>query len=756
MKIRVRRRLDWAEDPPAHKYVRPALPSAPPKPPADGEQPPPEAPPAPPAVDTARCAGTDEGADKDLERSSTPPPPERDGGDEATEKPTAPAAATELAGRPPQKSVGTYLNNLYDSLVFAIIRPPRSVYDERRLGPTSFAVDGAGRFHRRDVRLRNVRGEELRCSHWVPEAYGDDGVKRPCVIFMHANSAARVQALHYVSLVLSLGCTFFSFDCAGSGLSDGTYVSLGWRESRDLHVVARYLRRLGTVSSLGAWGCSMGAASIIFYLAASGDTTHMEKLTRGRGAGASSLLKKRKDSAAAPDAREAPRRTLSDQLAAAVVGEAPPPESPKPPTPNKAPAPRGGDAAARVDVEPLDAVVLDSPYSDIHQLAVDLASTRLIGGFSTPWVVTQAVLHFLETTILETAKFNISDLKPIDHVGDCATPALFLHAEDDSLVGISHMEALVRSYGGPRVLAMVEGTHSSPRSKRTLDFVGKFLCKHMRITPDADFARNFALERVAPGPRFLESPRADAAPRRSVPWVRQDHRLVKVNGLAYSRGARVSSAPPAPEAPRAGSRATTTPTRPRPTDRGSRLFKRRAALGRRGRDLVRRGARRRGPGARRAAVEAEERSVDLRVVDGQQAAARHLRAEHRAAVVLLPEHAEVEAVPAEAERRHDVAEAEQEPRLGDEREQFAGDEQVDARGVVAVRVPAAPVRDARPHALQRDGRDGVERDEADEGREVGPAQRVVRLDLPRAPVRMVHRFPTRYLSNVATAAGRWS
>lgn len=157
---------------------------------------------------------------------------------------------------------------------------------------------------------------------------------------------------------------------------------------------------------------------------------------------------------------------------------------------------------------------------------MDLASTRLIGGFSTPWVVTQAVLHFLETTILETAKFNISDLKPIDHVGDCATPALFLHAEDDSLVGISHMEALVRSYGGPRVLAMVEGTHSSPRSKRTLDFVGKFLCKHMRITPDADFARNFALE--------------------SVPWVRHDHRLVKVNGLAYSLESDHHADAPAP------------------------------------------------------------------------------------------------------------------------------------------------------------------------------------------------------------------
>ncbi|KAK7249842.1 palmitoyl-(protein) hydrolase [Aureococcus anophagefferens] len=252
----------------------------------------------------------------------------------------------------------------------------------------------------------------------------------------------------------------------------------------------------------------MGAASIIFYLAASGDTTHMEKLTRGSGGGrASSLLKKRKIQrrrrrarrAAAHAERPARRRRRRRGAAAGVAGTA---DAEQGAAPGR--RARGGRS---VDVEPLDAVVLDSPYSDIHQLAVDLASTRLIGGFSTPWVVTQAVLHFLETTILETAKFNISDLKPIDHVGDCATPALFLHAEDDSLVGISHMEALVRSYGGPR--AGQQKRAKFPTSK-------------------------------APISAVFHS---------SVPWVRQDHRLVKVNGLAYSRGARVSSAPPAPEAP---------------------------------------------------------------------------------------------------------------------------------------------------------------------------------------------------------------
>ena len=44
--------------------------------------------------------------------------------------------------------------------------------------------------------------------------------------------------------------------------------------------------------------------------------------------------------------------------------------------------------------------------------------------------------------------------------------------------------------------------------------MGKFLAKHLGCGTDADLAAQFALE--------------------AVPWVRPDHRLVKVNGLSYS------------------------------------------------------------------------------------------------------------------------------------------------------------------------------------------------------------------------------
>ncbi|KAJ8610228.1 hypothetical protein CTAYLR_008524 [Chrysophaeum taylorii] len=346
--------LDWAEDPPDHRYVRPAH-------------------------HFSRCQGTDTGD-------------------------FVPASI----------SSQTYLGSLYDSLVSAVIRPPRSIYDPRRLGPRSFRVSDAGlRVSRRDLTLKNTRGQTLQCSHWTFDDDGNDR-KRPCVIFVHANSAARVQAIHYLGLVLSLGATFFAFDCAGSGLSEGDFVSLGWRESRDLHVVTRYLRTLGTVSSLAAWGCSMGAASIIFYMSGAGDTTNLDLLDPPRqGHSSLSKLNKTKES-------------------------------------NKFHCHGGLDdddddddsRRRRPRVESLDAVVLDSPYADIHQLAVDLAATRLVGGFSAPWLVAQAVLHFLDSTIQATASFSIQHLKPIDHVSDCESPALFLHAESDALIAPAQLENL--------------------------------------------------------------------------------------------------------------------------------------------------------------------------------------------------------------------------------------------------------------------------------------------------------------------------
>ena len=154
---------------------------------------------------------------------------------------------------------------VYNALVSAVVRPPRFLYDARLLGPSSFEFGGK-RFFRHDLVIRNQHGLRLHCSHWRPAAPEHQrAAARPCVVFMHANSASRIQACSYLPVALSLGCSMFAFDCCGSGVSDGTYVSLGYHEADDLLVALTHLRKRKDTGPLVVWGHSMGAASVIYY-----------------------------------------------------------------------------------------------------------------------------------------------------------------------------------------------------------------------------------------------------------------------------------------------------------------------------------------------------------------------------------------------------------------------------------------------------------------------------------------------------------
>ena len=59
---------------------------------------------------------------------------------------------------------------------------------------------------------------------------------------------------------MELAGQVFCFDFAGSGRSEGEYVSLGYHERDDLATVVDYLRGKGTVSSIGVWGRSQRGA----------------------------------------------------------------------------------------------------------------------------------------------------------------------------------------------------------------------------------------------------------------------------------------------------------------------------------------------------------------------------------------------------------------------------------------------------------------------------------------------------------------
>jgi len=95
--------------------------------------------------------------------------------------------------------------------------------------------------------------------------------KMPIIIYMHGNAGNKNEADSYISHLAERGINLFSFDFSGCGNSEGEWVTLGWKEQKDLESVIAYLNNLGTVSKIGLWGRSMGAATTIMYTAANND-----------------------------------------------------------------------------------------------------------------------------------------------------------------------------------------------------------------------------------------------------------------------------------------------------------------------------------------------------------------------------------------------------------------------------------------------------------------------------------------------------
>lgn len=112
---------------------------------------------------------------------------------------------------------------------------------------------------------RNTKDQKLVCSHYRPCVVESVDGKLPCVIYCHTNSGSRRDAEEIVFSLLPYGCTVFALDFSGSGLSEGSWVSLGAHEVDDLEVAVSYLREQGSTSTIGLWGRSMGAVTALLY-----------------------------------------------------------------------------------------------------------------------------------------------------------------------------------------------------------------------------------------------------------------------------------------------------------------------------------------------------------------------------------------------------------------------------------------------------------------------------------------------------------
>jgi len=152
------------------------------------------------------------------------------------------------------------ITDAYSMLWKMIIRPPRDVYSLEELGPAKFRL-GKRVYERKDLQLKSPRGFMLECSHFIPSKAPT--AKRPCVVYLHGNCSSRLEAFDALPVLLPRDLTVFCLDLAGSGRSEGEYISLGHHEEKDLLVVLEHLRATNEVTSIGLWGRSMGAVTSI-------------------------------------------------------------------------------------------------------------------------------------------------------------------------------------------------------------------------------------------------------------------------------------------------------------------------------------------------------------------------------------------------------------------------------------------------------------------------------------------------------------
>ena len=160
----------------------------------------------------------------------------------------------------------------YETLWKFIIRPPRDEYTESMLGNKIFKYNSK-QYERKDFDLMSTQGYILKCSFIEPTKAFRTMTKMPVVIYLHGNSSSRMEGLNMAKVLLKRDINLFIFDFAGSGLSEGEYISLGYHENHDLGNVIDFVEKIPGVGKIGLWGRSMGAATGMIY-------THKDKRVR--------------------------------------------------------------------------------------------------------------------------------------------------------------------------------------------------------------------------------------------------------------------------------------------------------------------------------------------------------------------------------------------------------------------------------------------------------------------------------------------
>lgn len=125
------------------------------------------------------------------------------------------------------------------------------------------------------------------------------------------------------------------------------------------------------------------------------------------------------------------------------------------------------------------ALILDSPFQSLRQLALDVVGTALGGELvGVPRVASVAALLLMRGSVRRRAGFDIYDVDVETHARECGAPTLVLCALDDTLVPPAHSHAVHAAL--PRAeLCVCPGTHNSVRPSAASRRVERFLREHV-------------------------------------------------------------------------------------------------------------------------------------------------------------------------------------------------------------------------------------------------------------------------------------
>lgn len=118
------------------------------------------------------------------------------------------------------------------------------------------------------------------------------------------------------------------------------------------------------------------------------------------------------------------------------------------------------------------AIVLDSPFSDLWVLAIELVKSQ---NLNIPSIATSVAHVLIRNSVKSYTKVDIENLAPVKVVCNARVPALFCAARGDGFVKPFHSERLHKAYGGPKEFQLIEGDHNSARPVSFLAKATKFM-----------------------------------------------------------------------------------------------------------------------------------------------------------------------------------------------------------------------------------------------------------------------------------------